>query len=192
MARRSRLSEHQEQSTFVDYVLFAYMHDPTFRRRLFFAVPNGAVLKRKGRDANLLKREGMTNGVADICYLQPRGPYNALAIEMKVPGREGEKNGGLSDEQLEFKEQAAEVGICVDTCYGADHAIQVFDTYMRLEVVDYDRNRHAHRPAQESGPAVGEAEQAEEPNAEPSPAVAGHRRPKGRGPKDSEPGQGAA
>lgn len=186
-----KLSEHQEQSTFVDYVLFAYMHDPTFRRRLFFAVPNGAALMSGGRGARILKREGMTNGVADICYLQPRGPYNGLAIEMKVPGREGEKNGGLSEEQLEFKEQAAEAGICVDTCYGAEHAIQVFDTYMKLEV-DNDRIGNAHRPAQESGPAAGETEQAEKPNVEPAPAVGGNlRHPKRRGPKHIGEGQGA-
>lgn len=132
-------SEHQEQAAFFDYVLFQYQHDPTFIRPLFFAVPNGSWLggKTPGARAALMQKmkgEGLTPGVSDLLYLQPRGVYSYLAIEMKTEKRRNEKDGGLSLEQVEFLHAAREAGALAVVCYGADEAIRAFDEYMGMVV----------------------------------------------------------
>lgn len=132
------VSEHEEQAAFFSYVLQAYRWREDFKRSLFFAVPNAA--KRSVRLAARMKAEGMTAGVSDILYLQPRGPYCYLAIEMKTPDRRNEKRGGLSTDQEGFLADAAGEGACVDVCYGADEAIAVFTRYMSLEVINEKEN----------------------------------------------------
>lgn len=99
-----KLSEHQHQATFVEHVLWTYRNRPDFIRRLFFAVPNGAWLggKRPAYVMEKLKGEGLLPGVADLLYLQPRGEYAYLAIEMKTPERAKEKDAGLTEDQRDF------------------------------------------------------------------------------------------
>lgn len=128
----NKVSEHGEQAAFVEYVLRAYQWREDFKRRLFFAVPNAA--KRGYTVRNRMLAEGLTAGVFDVQYQQPRGPYSGLAIEMKVEGRRGRKNGGMSDVQVEYFNQAVEAGLCADVCYSSEEAIKVFDDYMKLEV----------------------------------------------------------
>ena len=43
---------------------------------------------------------GVKPGVPDFFLAIMRGEYGGLFIEFKAPGRENEKNGGLSDEQV--------------------------------------------------------------------------------------------
>ena len=122
------MSEHSEQAAFVEYVLYTYQHRADFLRALFFAVPNAN--KRTRWQAAQLQQEGMTRGIADILYLQPRGGHSFLAIEMKDMPRLNEKNGGLTDAQMEFLQTAADIGARVSACYGYDAAVQLFDEYM--------------------------------------------------------------
>lgn len=133
-AKAPKTTERQEQIAFVSYVLQAYAHRPDFIRGLFFAVPNGAWLggKRPAYVMEKMKGEGVLPGVADLLYLQPRGEYAYLAIEMKTPQRKKEKTGGLTDEQLDFLQNVIIAGGRADICYGADEAIALFDWYMRL------------------------------------------------------------
>jgi hypothetical protein len=131
--RRITPSEHEEQAAFVQWVLQQFRLRDDFRRRLFFSVPNGAWTGGGYKQAAKLKREGLTSGVADMLYLQPRGPYPYLAIELKTVDRRGERRGGLSTTQEEFLEQAAGEGACVDVCYGAEEAMVVFTQYMSME-----------------------------------------------------------
>jgi hypothetical protein len=128
---RVKASEHNEQAVFVDTVLYTYRLDPTFLRPLFFAVPNGAFLGgNRFAGIEKLKREGFLPGVSDILYLQPRGGFAYLAIEMKTIEKEGRKDGGLREEQREFLEAVKQAGGFGVVCYGAEQAIEIFGAYM--------------------------------------------------------------
>lgn len=127
-------SEHNIQSAFVDWVLWQYRNDPTFFRPLFFAVPNGAFLGgRSPVTFQKLKREGFQQGVADLLYLQPRGEWSYLALELKTPKRKREKGRGLSDEQEEFLNAVGLAGGLPSVCYGLEEAIETFSLYMGLK-----------------------------------------------------------
>lgn len=135
-----KLSEHNEQATFVTAIRWQYRNDPTFYPELFFAVPNGfwaGGSSKQGRFALIqkYKQEGFAPGIADVHYLAPRGPYAHLAIEMKSAGRRNEKNGGATQEQLDFLTAVNKAGGLGVICYGCQEAIDAFDKYMALPVI---------------------------------------------------------
>lgn len=133
------MSESGEQKAFVTYVLWKYSNNPEFIRPLFFACPNGAWLGGNNKFAlmNKYRAEGWTNGVSDILFLVPRGKYNYFALEMKTTKRAGEKDGGVSEEQIEFLRAAKSVGAYTVIAYGADEAIAAFEIYMSMEVIKH-------------------------------------------------------
>ncbi len=135
MIATSRISEHQEQANFFAEIKFAYRIREDFVAELLFSVPNGMWLGGQNKYALMTKykAEGFRPGVADVIYLQPRGPYNCLVIEFKAQDKRNEKNGGLSPEQSEFLEAVNAAGGCADVCYGAEHALEVFGAYMAQE-----------------------------------------------------------
>lgn len=134
-ANTRKSSEHNEQATFIDHVLWTYRNREDFIRNLFFAVPNGAWLGGRAKNVmNKLKGEGFLPGVSDLLYLQPRGTYPYLAIEMKSPSRRNHKDGGLEESQIAFLKAANDAGALALVCYGADEAIERFDNYMTLMV----------------------------------------------------------
>ena len=128
-------TEHAEQAAFVQQVMYEFSNRSDFIRPLFFAVPNGMVIGGRNRFAllNKYKAEGFTPGIADILYLQPRGGYNCLAIEMKSPDLRTAKGGGLTDGQLVFLANLNAAGGRGEVCYGAEEAISVFRNYMEAE-----------------------------------------------------------
>lgn len=131
-------SEHNEQSVFVDRVLYEYRSQSDFSRPLFFATLNGVWIagrdyRRKMALIMKYKREGWVNGVADLLYLQPRGRYAYLAIEMKTGARAKEKYGGASEDQLEWLQAAKAAGAMAAVCHGADAAFDTFRLYMALD-----------------------------------------------------------
>lgn len=128
-------SEHQEQATFFETILYKYMHNPEFVRILFFAVPNGAWLGGRFPPAMMqkMKEEGLTPGVADLLYLQPRGKYAYLAIEMKRSDQRARKDGGLRADQVEFLKAVDDADGMSVVCYSAEDAELIFDIYMRFE-----------------------------------------------------------
>lgn len=129
-----KTSEHNDQATFIETVLYLYRNDPTFIRPLFFSVPNGAFLGGRGSAQYAkLKKEGFVNGVSDLIYLQPRGPYHYLALEMKTEARRRERDGGLSPDQAEFIRSVSMAGGFPVVCYGAEEAIACFANYMSFE-----------------------------------------------------------
>lgn len=71
---------------------------------LLIAVPNAA--RRNARTGAILKREGLTAGVADLILLVGRGEYHSLCIEMKTH----RKGSGQSDKQIEWEQVAEENG----------------------------------------------------------------------------------
>ncbi len=128
-----KTTEHNEQATFIDAVLWQYRNDPSFLRPLFFSVPNGAFLGgRSALQYAKLKKEGFRNGVSDILYLQPRGMYSYFSLEMKTQERKRERGGGLSEDQRGFLQAVTDAGGLSAVCYGADEAIEAFGRYMAL------------------------------------------------------------
>src|ERR1044072_1693860 len=129
-----KISEHDEQANFIQETFYKYRNDETFIRELFFSVPNGAFLGgRSAAQFMKLEREGFRKGVSDVLYLQARGKYHYLALEMKTKGRRREKDGGLSLEQVGFNLAVSMAGGLSFVCYGADEASEAFDRYMSLE-----------------------------------------------------------
>jgi len=131
-----RVSEHQEQAKFIAEVYLRYRLRDDFIPVLLFSVPNGLMIGGENKFAILAKfrAEGYKNGISDLIYLQPRGPYTCLCIEMKAPDQQDKKDGGISPEQAEFLAAVNEAGGCGDVCYSADHALKVFAAYMAQEV----------------------------------------------------------
>ncbi len=77
----SRNEEHALQCRCVRWFRCKY---PQYKYMLF-AVPNGG--KRSTTAAQWLKDEGMTDGVADLILLVPRGGYGALCLETKTTSK---------------------------------------------------------------------------------------------------------
>lgn len=95
------------------------------------------------------KQEGVKKGVADIFipYPMPAKPpegdpalpafYHGMYIEMKQlkhqPKRKGTK-GGMSDEQIEFRDYVVPLGYYFKTCYGWLDAVAAMKAYVKGEV----------------------------------------------------------
>lgn len=131
-----RVSEHEEQANFFSEIGFRYSSHADFEKRLLFSVPNGMLAGGKNKFALMakFKAEGMSAGVADVLYLQPRGEYSCLAIEMKAKDRRNVADA-VSKEQAEFIAAINGSGGIGEVCYGCEEALQVFDAYMKMEAV---------------------------------------------------------
>jgi hypothetical protein len=88
------------------------------------AIPNGG--SRHIAEAGKMVAAGLRSGVWDIFLPCPKSKYISheetkqyagLYIEMKEEKRRKHKNGGLSDEQLEFGVYAKNMGYCCAVCY---------------------------------------------------------------------------
>jgi len=128
-------SEHNEQATLFDYLLLKLREHPEIHP-LFFAVANGSHLAgnatQRARQMNKLKKEGFTPGVADTTFLSGRGGYMGMVLEMKTAERRSEKDGGLSDSQLEFLRAAKIEGYMSTVAYGAEDAISIVSSYLAM------------------------------------------------------------
>ncbi len=131
--RAPRVSEHDEQSSFFTRARLQFRGRGDFYERLLFSVPNGMWAGGSNPYALVakFKAEGMGAGVSDILYLQPRGEYAYLAIEMKAADKRTSK-GAVSDEQMEFLEEVNAAGGMGEVCYGADEAMEIFERYMSM------------------------------------------------------------
>lgn len=101
-----------------------------------FAIPNGDQRgdgTHKGAQiaGARLKAEGMKPGVMDIFLAYPSGGFHGLFIEMKKPGMQKKKNGGCSDEQMEFTNLLQTVAYDVRVCYSWEEARQTILHYLR-------------------------------------------------------------
>ena len=79
---------------------------------LLFAVPNGG--SRDGKEAAIMKAEGITAGVSDLILNIPGGVHSQLAIEMKS------EKGKQSPEQVRYQRYAEAVGIKYIVCKSFD------------------------------------------------------------------------
>lgn len=92
------------------------------------AIPNGG--SRNIAEATKMVAAGLRKGVLDIFLPWPHWQLHGLYIEMKVEKRRTEKNGGLTDEQIEFIEYATGAGYCCKVCYSWIEARDVVLLYL--------------------------------------------------------------
>lgn len=85
--------------------------------------------KRSKSTGARLKREGLREGVSDICLPVKRGPYGSLYIELKR-----RKGSRVSDEQRDWISLMWELGNAAYVCYGWEEARERIEEYLKLEV----------------------------------------------------------
>lgn len=102
----------------------------------FHAIPNGG--SRHIVEAMKMVAAGTRSGVWDtflpVVQTKLIGPcithYHGLYIEMKEESKRSKKNGGLSDEQIEFGNYAREAGYYCSVCYSWQEARNVLISYL--------------------------------------------------------------
>lgn len=94
------------------------------RARLLFHVPNGGF--RIASEANRLHVMGVVAGVADLIYLEARGPWGALCIEMKTPA----KSSRQTAQQLEWQQAAERAGNRYEVCRSFEEFKVVVEDYL--------------------------------------------------------------
>lgn len=129
-----KVTEHDEQKDFINEVHLKYGNCANFVEELLFSVPNGMWLGGDNKFALMakFKAEGFRKGVADLIYLQPRGEYNCLAIEMKAKHMRNVARA-VTEDQAAFLAAVNGNGGLGEVCYGAEEAIGIFDLYMAME-----------------------------------------------------------
>lgn len=60
---------------------------------------------------------------------------NGLWVEMKKPGREKEKDGGVTPEQLQRLKDAVTLGYGIAVCYSAVQAQKVISHYLGMKLI---------------------------------------------------------
>lgn len=96
------------------------------------AIPNGG--ERNPIVAANLKAEGVRSGVFDVFLPLTSGRYAGFYIEMKRPGRQNQKNGGLSDDQVLFQKWATDHHYHTAICYSWEEAADALRGYLAYGV----------------------------------------------------------
>lgn len=97
------------------------------------AIPNGG--QRHVAEATKMVAAGLRKGILDIFLPLPiqthwANQYAGLYIELKIEKRRKEKNGGLTDEQIEFIEYAQRIGYYCAVCYSWIEARDILIKYL--------------------------------------------------------------
>lgn len=96
------------------------------------AIPNGG--SRHIVEATKMVAAGLRTGVLDIFLpvwkIGDRKVYHGLYIELKTEKRRNKKNGGLTDEQIEFIEYAESAGYYCKVCYNWIEARDIILNYL--------------------------------------------------------------
>lgn len=122
-------TESEEQAGFFSEVEYRYRNRSDFKRLLLFATFNGEVW----RSFQKVMRAGLTPGVSDVLYLQPRGGHPFFACELKAIDRREQKDGGVTPAESTWLQAAREAGAFVVVSYGADELLDHFATYMNYD-----------------------------------------------------------
>jgi len=93
-----------------------------------FAIPNGG--SRHIAEATKMVAGGTRSGVWDIFFPAPKGYYFGCFIEMKQEKYRNHKNGGLSQDQIEFGDYCLGAGYCCKVCYSWEEARDVLINYL--------------------------------------------------------------
>lgn len=119
--------EGMECRAFMQWVELQIGREP--RLRWLHHIPNGR--GRTRYEAAMLKAEGARKGVWDYFLPAPSSMYAGLYIEFKDRSRRTTKQGGLTDEQVEFGVFVARQGYFTAVAYSADEAIQTITAYLK-------------------------------------------------------------
>lgn len=119
------VSEAREQE-----YLFQWKYGIGVRRwpelRWLHAIPNGMAAS-SFNEAKKMKRQGMTNGIPDICLPVARNGFHGLYVEMK---RANGTTRDLSPEQRQCLEFLREQGYQALVAFGWRDAVKVIEEYM--------------------------------------------------------------
>lgn len=123
-------SEHSHQTALFAWAALSMGKYPQLR--WMFAIPNGGL--RDMRTAVNLKAEGVKAGVPDVMLpcasaSEFKVRYAGCFIEMKKEMYRNHKNGGCSDEQIEWIVKLREI-YYVTICYSWEEAKDVLINYL--------------------------------------------------------------
>jgi hypothetical protein len=138
---KNNQSETSQQKAVMCWAALEQRNYPELR--WLFHVPNGG---QRGVIAGArLRAEGVRKGIWDLHLPvthrnasagSARSPggilWAGLWIEMKAPGLRNRKNGGLTDEQVEFGEFVKSQGYFTSVCYSFEEAKEVILTYLKF------------------------------------------------------------
>lgn len=119
-------SEHAHQTA-----LFAFFrtHRELYpETKWLFAIPSGG--HRSKSQAAILKAEGLKAGIPDMCLAIRRGTWPCLWIELKIPAKDGKREGRVSDEQKMWLGHFKSQGMATMVCYGWEHAKDIIIQYL--------------------------------------------------------------
>lgn len=116
---RPRHEEHDIQVMCVEWFRAAY---PDNRLDLF-AIGNGG--RRDAVTGAMLKREGVTAGVADLCLAIPRHGFGCLFVEMKT------RTGKQEESQIAFERSTTRAGNKYVVCRSLTEFRETINDYMQ-------------------------------------------------------------
>ena len=117
--------EHDEQVMLFEWIEQMRPLEPALY--LAYAIPNGG--HRFPAVAAMLKAEGVTAGVPDICIAVPRGKWHSLYIELKRRNHSNRPTK-LQEEWIERLNSYNNMAV---VCYGCNEAQQAITTYLQQE-----------------------------------------------------------
>lgn len=115
--------EADDQALLFEWAEWAACEHPELA--LMYHVPNEG--KRSRSAGYELVKQGMKQGVPDICLPVPRGGYGALYIELKR-----KKGGKVSEEQRGWIDALNRAGNKAVVCRGFDEAKAAIEEYIKL------------------------------------------------------------
>lgn len=92
-------------------------------------VPNGEQTAQRGAK---MRGMGLKSGVWDLCLPVRRANHCGLYIEMKRPDRLNTKDGGLSENQIHFRNFVEWQGYKCNVCYSWIEASAALQYYLAL------------------------------------------------------------
>lgn len=124
--KESILTEHQEQSNVIDWANKLINIYPALIN--LYAVPNAS--KCSYGAAKYRKKEGLVPGVPDLVLAVQNKEYGSLYIEMKRSDRKNEKNGGSTENQIQWRNNLTTYGMLSVVCYSFEEAKDIILTYL--------------------------------------------------------------
>ncbi|UPT53343.1 VRR-NUC domain containing protein [Synechococcus phage Ssp-JY38] len=129
-------TEHSIQTAFFAWVAIVKHAEA----RWLHAIPSGG--ERNAIVAGRMKAEGVRKGIWDVSLPVAKGGYHGLYIEFKRPEHRNRKNGGLTDEQVEFGAHCHAQGYRMRVCYTWREAAATLCEYLGVPLT------HAEPPAE--------------------------------------------
>lgn len=98
------------------------------------AIPNGGA--RSAASAGRLKAEGVKTGVMDVHIPLARKGFHGMYLEFKRPEHKKHKNGGMTDEQVDFGTFMHHEGFKLKLVYTWREAAQALCDYLDVPFQD--------------------------------------------------------